>query len=356
MGGIMRRGDLVAAVLGLLLGAALVAGGQETDADLVERLVTLRQEAARLQALKTAGANEGPPPTENGFEYERLSIADLTYGVSDFIPPAPPFDVNSDLPLFGGQSEEAPEPFGSGDEILMHVRHMVHPERWEEPEAMLTCVRTAFFVVQQRDVIESMRRFLDSELRPSALRTVCVETEIVEVQGETGAAVAARAGMKLDSGLRARLEEACRAGSARRLFAGRLLGLAGQRVVLWHGAQVATLGDHDVEAGAPKRAIADPVVLVELLGGILAIRSTIAPDSVVRLQIAAEHAALDDPVRERTAEAARLHLPAKPLLRIDTELLVKSGTWAVAAEASGAKGRRFLLVRPTVLERAGGGR
>jgi general secretion pathway protein D len=62
-------------------------------------------------------------------------VADLTMGLVDFIPPQITevgVDEDSETPLFGGQSEEAPQPYGTIEELMELVRSAVSPPTWEE--------------------------------------------------------------------------------------------------------------------------------------------------------------------------------------------------------------------------------
>jgi general secretion pathway protein D len=62
-------------------------------------------------------------------------VADLTLGLTDFIPPQITLvgvDEDSEAPLFGGQAEEAPQPYGTIEELMELVRTSVSPLTWEE--------------------------------------------------------------------------------------------------------------------------------------------------------------------------------------------------------------------------------
>jgi tetratricopeptide (TPR) repeat protein len=62
-------------------------------------------------------------------------VADLTLGLTDFIPPQITqigVDEDSETPLFGGQAEEAPQPYGTIEELMELVRSSVSPATWEE--------------------------------------------------------------------------------------------------------------------------------------------------------------------------------------------------------------------------------
>ena len=338
--------------VGFLLGAAVLVGGQGNDEDLELRLWELREQAARLQGANAHRGGAVPPVTDRGFRFAMFHITDLLYGVRDFIPPSRA-DGPDDAPMFGGQVEIAPQPFGTVEEVGELVRVRVQPEAWNTVGASLQPLGAALLAMNRRDVLRDVQRFLDEELRPLASRTVSLDVLLLEIPGPQAAALAAKAGTDLDpeelSGL---------AAGARRLFAGRALALPRQRVVLWHGAQAAAVTDHDVEV-AQESKTADPVVRVEMRGGIVGIRAT--PDAAAergRIERTMDHETADERMRTVKTEASgEVQAPARRAFHAAADLIVGSGRWAVAAEATGAPGaRRFLLVRPTVLLRPGGAR
>jgi general secretion pathway protein D len=62
-------------------------------------------------------------------------VADLTMGLVDFIPPQITqvgVDEDSETPLFGGHGEEAPQPYGTIEELMELVQGAVSPATWEE--------------------------------------------------------------------------------------------------------------------------------------------------------------------------------------------------------------------------------
>ena len=72
---------------------------------------------------------------KKNFELRIHPVADLTLGLTDFIPPQiTQVGVNEDseVPLFGGQAEEAPQPYGTIEELAELVRTSVMPQAWEE--------------------------------------------------------------------------------------------------------------------------------------------------------------------------------------------------------------------------------
>lgn len=332
------------AAAGFLVGAAALAGG-EGDEDLREKLIELEALSARLRSLDRE-RGELPAPTEQGLEFECVPITDLCAGVPHWIRP----QRGSGVPVFGGRAQEMPHHYGTIEEIIEMVRTTVRPEAWETGSSM-TCMGRSLVLFTRPETSRAVRAFIDRELRPATRRTVNLEVEIVEAGEPAASALAAAVGGDLDPAARGRLDEAIGAGKARRIFAGRVLALSRQQVVLWHGAQVATVPDADVEVNVGSET-SDPVVDVELLGTIVQARSTVGEDPArVRVHLVLGHDELDRPARTvETEGAATLQMPARATMEIDADLWVPSDRWAVGAERTSARGkRRFVLVRPTVI-------
>lgn len=332
------------AAAGFLFGAAALAGG-EGDEDLREKLIELEALSAQLRSLD-GERPELPAPTEQGLEFECVPITDLCADVPHWIRP----QRDSGVPVFGGRAEEMLQHYGTIEEIVELVRTTVRPEAWETGSS-ITCMGRSLVLFTRPETSRAVRAFIDKELRPATRRTINLEVEIVEAGEPAAATLVAAVGGDLDPVARGRLDEAIGAGKARRIFAGRVLALARQQVVLWHGAQVATVPDADVEAGVGSET-SDPIVDVELLGTIVQARSTLGEDPArVRVQLVLGHDEMDRPVRlAKTEGAEALQMPARTTMQIDTDLWVPSDRWAVAAERTGADGkRRFVLVRATVI-------
>lgn len=329
---------------GFLLGASALAVG-EGDEDLREKLIELERLSAKLRALD--GERAGlQAPNENGFEFDVFPIVDLVAGVPGFQQPQP-FERNR-TELFSGVADEAPQPYGTIEEIMEMIRVRVRPHTWEHEGARIGCLDGSIFVFAKPDVNREVRAFIDKELRPGARCTVNLEIEVVEAPEPVGGALAAAAGAELDAALRTRLDEAIAAGKAKRIFAGCIRTLSHQQVVLWHGAQQAVLADAD-PALDPGADAVDPVVDIELLGTIVHACSTVAADRV-RVQISLENNVADRPARTVTTERAGvIQMPARAKSRMEADLQVKGDCWAVAAGSGGTERRRFLLVRPTVI-------
>ena len=211
------------------------------------------------------------------------------------------------------------------------------------PESWCTAHYSALLVLERPTVLEKVGSFLDTRLRPAAHRSVCIESEVWQVDAGHGGAAD-----------RAELAR----GAGRRLFAGRVLALVRQRALLWHGRQAALVTDTDVEVAGGVR-VPDPVVRIVFGGGTLHGRVLAGdrPDRV-RLELTCVHEELERPVPTRvTREAGAIHLPVLDRLRSEVTLSAPSGAWATAATSDrGEAGRRVLTVRATLLERGGGRR
>ncbi len=340
-----RLGSAVAwAAAGFLLGAAALAGGQG-DEDLREKLIELESLAARLRALD-AGSAEAPVADDRGFELDQIHVTDLDAGIPDYIGPRP---REGETSFFGARAEEAPQAYGTLEEILELVRTSVRPEAWETGSQLQPLGRSLLLLAPP-DVNRAARAFIDTELRPDAHRTVNLRIGILEADEPLAAALAAATGGEIDAALRARIEEAVGAGQARRVFDGRALALSRQQIAFWHGAQAATVVDADVEVAA-RSTVADPFVGVEILGTRLEARATVADDPArVRLRISLASDEMDLPPRAaETSDTGELQMPAGATARIDADLWTGNDKWAVAAERSLPGRRRFLLVRPSVI-------
>jgi hypothetical protein len=332
------------AAAGFLLGAAALAGGQG-DEELREKLIEIESLSARLRALD-AGSASAPVVNEQGFELDSVHVADLVFGVHDFlrarrIPPGTVF--------FGSPTEEAPQPYGTIEEVAELVRSHVRPDAWETGSQISFLGRSLLHIAPP-DVNRATRAFLDTELRPGARRTVNLQLEILEAEEPLAGALAAATGGEIDPALRARIEEAIGGDKARRVFDGRVLALSRQQVALWHGAQVATVSDADVEVAA-RSEVADPFVDIELLGTIVEARATVGDDPArVRVRISLENDGLAGPPRTaETEETGTLQMPVRATASIDADLWTGNDRWAVAAERTADGRRLFLLVRPSVI-------
>jgi len=234
-------------------------------------------------------------------------------------------------------------------EMLVELlRSRVRPEAWETGSE-INPMGKGMLLYAKPDVNRAVRAFVDRDLRPAVRGTVNLQIEILEAEEPLAAALAAATGGEVDPALRGRIEEAIGAGKARRTFDGRVRGLSKQEIVLWHGAQAATVSDADVEVATRSEA-PDPVVDVEIQGTVLEAQSTIGDDGRLRITISLEQDTPDPAMRRvETAKAGTLEMPARSTMQVKADLWTANDKWAVAGERTSAEGkRRFLLVRPTV--------
>jgi general secretion pathway protein D len=109
-------------------------------------------------------------------------VADLTLGLTDFIPPQITLvgvDEDSEAPLFGGQAEEAPQPYGTIEELQELVRTSVAPAAWEEG-AQIQPQGKNLVVYAPPEVQNQVAQFLD-DLRSFAGIVVTIESRFLTV-------------------------------------------------------------------------------------------------------------------------------------------------------------------------------
>jgi len=348
----MRRRDLIAMALGFLAGAAGLAGSQEDHAEMREQLHRLRAAAARL-AAREGGLTELPPQRETGLEMDILNVRDVTMGVPDFYPPSRGLRDDGDEVLFSGVFEEAPQPYGTIEELMELVRCTVWPESYEEG-AMMTTAFGRLFLFNGPEAIADTRKFLEG-LRRDSHRSVVVELEAVDVAADLFRTLQSEGPAALSAAQRSALNEALAKGAAVRAFHGRATGLVGQRFLLWHGAQVACLSHADVEVAQGSTAV-DPAVEVAQAGGCLSVRASVGDDpDTIHLDLTAWLDALEEPMEQRsTAETGTLDLPALRGVAAESALTVPAGAWVPVGGGAGEEGRtRLLLVRSMLLPRGG---
>ncbi|MDJ0522795.1 MAG: hypothetical protein QNJ90_12070 [Planctomycetota bacterium] len=115
------------------------------------------------------------------------SVADLTSGLTDFIPPTiqlvGPDDVDQDEnPLFGAEAEEPVYPYGQVDELIELTKGAVAPDFWESVEGadIRSQGEQTLVVKATAEVQEQVANFLD-DLRGFAGIVVTVETRFLEI-------------------------------------------------------------------------------------------------------------------------------------------------------------------------------
>jgi len=109
-------------------------------------------------------------------------VADLTLGLTDFIPPQiTQIGVNEDseTPLFGGQAEEAPQPYGTIEELMELVRTSVSPATWEEG-GQINQQGKNLVVHAPPEVQNQVAQFLD-DLRAFAGIVITIESRFLTV-------------------------------------------------------------------------------------------------------------------------------------------------------------------------------
>ncbi|MHC4408975.1 MAG: hypothetical protein ACYS0F_08225, partial [Planctomycetota bacterium] len=108
-------------------------------------------------------------------------VADLTLPLTDFIPPqitAVGVSEDDEAPLFGGQAEEAPQPYGTIEELAELVQTSVQPSAWED--ATITPQGKNLVVYQNPAIQQEVAQFLD-DLRAFAGIVVTVESRFLSV-------------------------------------------------------------------------------------------------------------------------------------------------------------------------------
>lgn len=115
------------------------------------------------------------------------TVADLTNGLVDFIPPkiqlVSPDDVsNEEEPLFGAEDEELKFPYGSADDVIELIRNSVEPSFWGETDGADIQVQGEHTLVVKAtpEMQEKVDRFLN-DLRGFAGIVVTVKTRFLEV-------------------------------------------------------------------------------------------------------------------------------------------------------------------------------
>ena len=115
------------------------------------------------------------------------SVADLTTGLTDFIPPqiqlvGPDDAGDEENPLFGGEGEEPRYPYGQVGELIELIKGAVDPSFWENTDGadIVEQGEHAIVVKASSEVQEQVDQFLN-DLRGFAGIVVTVETRFLEV-------------------------------------------------------------------------------------------------------------------------------------------------------------------------------
>ncbi len=345
------RKELWVAVLGFLVGAAPIAGGDD-EQDLREELRRLQRQAARAgqQHWEAKGL---PPGDDRGNQFAIFPVEDLSAPWYDQIPMSGEFlNEDSEAPLFGGQSEEGLLPFGTIEEIAEFVRTAVDPVAWEDG-AMLSMNARSLVALAPPATNGRVRELLDNKLRPRAHEGVSVEFEVVELPAKMMRGL--RNGSKpLTNAQRTSVDEAVRMGVGKRILAIRGMGTMSTRFSVWHGKQVALVTDADVEV-AQTASTADPVVQIAQAGGWLSVRAERgATAGALKLELQLRMRELEAVRRHETDQAGVLDLPTISDQDANLVLSVPTGAWVVAGAGSPRPGtHRLFLIRAASLARGG---
>ena len=345
------RKELLVAALGFLVGAAALAGGEEDDWDLTKRLQDLQEAIARLRQEERPAADRLPPRGPEGLELELFPVFDLTGERPDFF--APDFTPASEA-YFGGRGEEGTRGVGTLEELAEMIRSHVWPASYETG-GMINAQGQTLIMVNRRAALLDTGRFLD-RLRDKTHRCVTLELEAVDVAPALYRRLAAGQATTLNAEQHDAVAQAFADGTATRVFGARTTCFAGQKAVVWHGKQVAVLGEPDVSV-AQDEAVADPEVGVVGDGGHLAVRPSLG-DGTARITLDVE-ARFDElaPRAARETDAGRVDLPQVRTIECRTSVTVENRAWALLGGGTREDGKvRVLLLRATHLPRTGGGR
>ena len=118
---------------------------------------------------------------KKNLELQIHPVADLTLGLTDFIPPQITqvgVDEDSETPLFGGQAEEAPQPYGTIEELMELVRGSVAVDSWET--GTINAQGKNLVVYNSPEVQVKVAEFLD-DLRAFSGLVITIETRFLGV-------------------------------------------------------------------------------------------------------------------------------------------------------------------------------
>jgi len=351
----MRRKEVALALFGFLVGAVALAGGADEDWELIEQLRALQASAERV-IQKVPVTVDYAPAVGTGYQLELFPVADLACGITDHLPPTQGYlSEDAEMPLFGGQSEEAPQPFGTVEELMELVRTSVEPHSWES--GTINATGWTLVVYNSPMVLKKIGAMLGM-LREKAHVCVNVELQMIDVPVALHRELVVGRGAALSDEQTEGLHRAIAGGEASVVFAGRALGLMRQLFYVTHGAQYAVLSDADVEVAQTSRT-SDPVIDALHTGGIVAVRASVGDDhSNLTLDLDARNASLELPIRSReTEENGIIDMPQIDQSGTRTNVTVPSGRWVVAGIGSAnSQTIRVTLAKATVVEPKGGAR
>ena len=349
----MRR-DAIAILLGLVVASAPLAVGGEDETGLRDRLRALQ--AAVHKALYTLPTADGvPAANDKGLQLGVFPVSDLVAPRVDHIPPSHRFvDPADEAPIFGGIAEDAPQPYGTAEELAEAIRSAVWPESWEQEGAFLVIAGPKLLIMQTKPVLRDIRRYLDRNLRPRSHACATVEAEVLAVPPALYRSLSRAT--TLSEAKRHELDQALEARDAQLIFAGRVTGFLGERIVAWHGRQVAVVTGADVEVAKSSR-VSDPIVNVVQAGGYVSARTRRAGEGRLRLDLEVRHEELAGIETKETGMTGQLDLPVLDIVEARATLTVPERTWALVGAGKPHAGLvRIVLVRATPLARPGGKR
>lgn len=348
----MRR-DVLWIVLGLLVGAAPLAVGQDEDDELLERLRALQDQLHR-QINRQAAVGKTPPIVTGKYQLGLFPVPDITMPRFDYIRPDHRIDPgreDSEYPLFGSLTEEGPQPYGTVEELLELIRASVWPDSWNDGATINAHSGGRIIVLQTEPVLKDIRRFLDGNLRSKAHACATVEAEILSVPVELFRSLAGAA--TLSTAQRLSVDQALQQKTASRVFAGRVTGFVGQRQLMWHGKQVAVVPRADVEVAQDARTT-DPVVEIVQAGGYISVDVRHVGETDLRLDAEVRLDELEKLDKRSTGENGTLDVPVIRTIAGRAAMRVPPRTWALIASGVGKNGQmRIVLMRATRLARGG---
>jgi len=345
------RKEAIFALVGFLVGAATLAGGDD-EGDLREELERLQREAARAMQ-RNWEANDLPPSDGSGNQVGFFPLEDLGTPRYDVLPPTHDLVLEgSESPLFGGYAEEGQLPFGTNEEVMELIRVSVDPAAWET--GIVTLAGDSMVVASRPSTVGRVRTFLDRTLRRLAHRGVAMDFEAVDVSAAMGRSLSGADAGRLFAEARAKLDNAISTGAAQRVFGLKGIGSLGTRFVVWHGREVAIVSDFDVEV-AQTASTADPVVAIVQSGGYIATRAEVDDSGRnISLDLGLRLEELLGIRRHETRRSGVVDLPERTEQANRLAVRVPNGVWTIASSGTTDDGKqRLFLVRASLIERGG---
>ncbi|MHC4952791.1 MAG: hypothetical protein ACYTGZ_02790 [Planctomycetota bacterium] len=272
----------------ILFAGGFVAARAQSD-DLRDQLAALESVASEL-ALRPEGPDSpGSPEWRDIFGY---SVSDVTSPIPWRENPRWQGDTSESV-LFGAQATEAPQPFGTIEEIAELLRDVERKKGHAEPVIVL---HGHFFVFRDKNAADRVARYMDTELRPRIHRSVVIEAEWGAEDG----------------------------------FLGRHLSLARTRTSFWVGRQEAMLDDQDVEVAGGGTKVYDPRVGVRYYGESLLVANELR-DGHIELAVDFESRRRSAPIRRmKTRQSGTVETTLVDHTLVQPRLAVVPGVWTTA--------------------------